>query len=444
MNVSVANLLQGNGPMAPARILIVGINYAPEETGNAPYTSALAAHLAATGYHVTALTGIPHYPSWRVPSAYRSCLWRREQHQGVDVRRRWHYVPRRQSAIHRALFEASFALTGLSALALPRPDLVIGIVPSLSDGVLARIAARRFRVPYGLIFQDLMGQAALQSGVSGGRNVARATRALEGWIVRGATLVGIVSDGFREYLEDLGVRHERTRTLPNWSHIPPPTRPRLAVREALGWGADDHVVLHAGNMGVKQGLEHVITAARLALTSFPAARFVFMGNGNQRPMLEALARGLPNVIFLDPQPAERFPDVLAAADVLLVNERRTVVNMALPSKLTSYFVAGRPIVAATPPGSVTAREVERAGAAVVIPPEDPQALVDAVAHLAADRATAERLAAAGPAYAAAYLSCEAGLARVERFVADLLTSGAALASSGAGSGATERPGGLFP
>ncbi|MBD0321819.1 MAG: glycosyltransferase WbuB, partial [Aldersonia sp.] len=47
------------------RVKIVGINYAPETTGIAPYTSGLADGLAARGHRVEVLTGQPHYPQWR-------------------------------------------------------------------------------------------------------------------------------------------------------------------------------------------------------------------------------------------------------------------------------------------------------------------------------------------------------------------------------------------
>ena len=48
------------------RVLIVGINYSPELTGIGPYTAGLAEHLAARGDEVTVITGLPHYPDWRI------------------------------------------------------------------------------------------------------------------------------------------------------------------------------------------------------------------------------------------------------------------------------------------------------------------------------------------------------------------------------------------
>src|SRR3989304_5622606 len=85
------------------RILILGINYSPEETGIAPYTAGLAEHLAGRGYSVCAVTGLPSYPQWRGYDGGWHVLWKREAINGVDVRRGWHYLPRRPPAVRRAL-----------------------------------------------------------------------------------------------------------------------------------------------------------------------------------------------------------------------------------------------------------------------------------------------------------------------------------------------------
>jgi hypothetical protein len=131
------------------------------------------------------------------------------------------------------------------------------------------------------------------------------------------------------------------------------------------------VVLHAENMGYKQGLRNLVETARLAAGQRRNIRFVLMGDGNERKSLEALAAGLDNVEFLDPEPGDVFMDVLAAAHVLLINERPSVVNMSLPSKITSYFAAGRPVVAAVSRDGATATELTRSGGALVVPAGDP-------------------------------------------------------------------------
>ena len=394
-----------------ANILIVGINYRPETTGIAPYTSDLAEYLAASGHRVTVLTGFAHYPAWRVEPGERR-MRAVEACNGVRVLRRRHYVPRAQSAIRRAVYEATFLVHG--ALSRPeRPDVVFGVIPSLSGGLLARFFAARARAPYGLIFQDLMAPAAIQSGIGGGTRVAGATASLERWATAKARTVAIASENFRSYLDDIGVDERRIVELPNWSHLGAPTADRAATRERLGWPPDWSVVLHAGNMGLKQGLDQVVEVARRADTLESPVMFVLMGEGSQRAALEAKARRIKRLRFLPFQPEAEVPNVLDAADIFLVSERTTVIDMSLPSKLTSYFAAGRPIVAAVPPDGATAREVLRSGAGVIVPIGDADALNGVVARLREDPEWAGKLGAAGRRYSEAALDFASARVRID-------------------------------
>ncbi|MBI3745853.1 MAG: WecB/TagA/CpsF family glycosyltransferase [Chloroflexi bacterium] len=401
-----------------AKILIVGINYRPETTGIAPYTTDVAEHLAAAGNDTIVITGFPHYPSWKVePGTYR--LWTTEMLNGVRVLRRRHYVPRSQSAIRRALYEGTFLLNGALA-GTGRPDLVIGVIPSLGGGILARGFAARARAPYALIFQDLMAPAARQSGIEGGTTVAGVTARLEQWAVARATTVGVASENFRPYLQGLGVDDDRIVSLPNWSHEHPPSADRSATRDALGWAPDRTVVLHAGNMGLKQGLGQVVEAARRADELAAPVLFVLMGEGSQRSALEAEGYGIERLQFLPFQPEERVADMLDAADVLLVSERASVIDMSLPSKLTAYFAAGRPIVAAVPTDGATAAEIERSCAGVIVPVGQADGLIEAVVALRDDAWRAAALAEAGRRYATSALDQPTAMLRIDRLVGQAL------------------------
>lgn len=404
-------------------ILIVGTYYRPEATGIAPYTTAMAEHLASLGARVTALTGIPHYPQWRVAPKYARRLRSNERVAGVLVRRLRTYIPTRQSALRRSLYEASFATQSLFVPGLEQPDAVIGVIPTLASGFAAAFHAARSHAPLGLVVQDLSGPAARQSGMPGaGGRVARGTAGAEASLLRRARHIGVVSEGFIDYMTGAGVRPECISCLPNWSRLPPPTLSRAEARRELGWPLDRPVLLHAGNMGLKQGLEHLIEAARHAVSVRPDARFVLMGDGSQRRSLQARAAGLDNLVFAAPRHGRDYPNALAAADVLLVNELASVLDMSLPSKLTSYFASGRPVLAAVAPEGVTATEIRRSGGGVVSPAEDAEALVEALGRMLEDQELRETLGRAGRDYAATHLTADAALARVERFVADLIAS----------------------
>jgi glycosyltransferase involved in cell wall biosynthesis len=406
---------------ARAQVLVIGINYAPEPTGSAPYTAGLA-EMIATFADVDVVAGVPHYPGWQVDAAYRWHLRRSEHRNGVDVRHFRHFVPARQSALGRALWDSSFLINASLSRPKRRPDVVVASTPSLGGAVLGAEFARRYRAPYGVVIQDLVGRAARQSGIAGGAAVAKVVGRVEGWALRRADLVAIVSETFRPQLADYGVDPARIRLLPNWTHIAAPTRDRAATRRELGWSDGVFVALHSGNMGLKQDLGNLIDAAR-ELATRTDIRIVLCGDGNQRAALEQQAAGLANVTFLPPVSDERYSDMLHAADVLLVNERPTVRDMALPSKLTSYFAAGRAVLAAVSADGACAHEIAKtAGAAMIVPPGQPHALATAIEKLSADAGVLASMSAAGAKYAEAHLGRPAAAARAQQLV-DELTRG---------------------
>jgi colanic acid biosynthesis glycosyl transferase WcaI len=360
-------------------VLLVGVNYWPEPTGIAPYTTELAEYLAGRGARVQALTGMPCYPGWAVHHDYRG-LRIREQRNGVQVLRVAHFVPKRQDAARRAAYELSFLAHAGAARGLGHPNLVVGVTPALAGAAVAARLARRHNASLMLIVQDLVGAAAAQSGIAGGRRVAAAANRLEGWVLRQADQVVVISDGFRAPVLDHGVLPEVIRHVPNWSRIATSTTDRRITRAMAGWRDGETIALHTGNMGLKQDLGNIVEAARLTRHRTDL-RWVLMGDGSQREQLRRQGHGLPNLDFLPLCDEDRYPDVLAAADVLLLNERAGVTEMSLPSKLTSYFASGRPVAGAVMAEGAAARELSRAGAPEPVPPGDPAALVRLVEHL---------------------------------------------------------------
>lgn len=408
--------------VARRRVLLVSTNYAPEHAGIGPYATALAEAWAATKRaEVHVLAGMPHYPSWQLDASYRGQKWwLTERRNGVCVHRRRHTVPSRQTALNRGLYEASILAHGV--LAPPRtgrPDIVVAQVPSLAGGVLGARLARRFGVPFVPIVQDLMGAAAAQSGMSGGDKAAVVASTVERFMLRRARLVGVVHTSFVDPVAAFGVDPSAIRVVPNWSRVAAPRRPRAETRLRLGWPDSQPVLLHSGNMGLKQRLEVLLDLARLA----PDVRVVLMGDGNQRGRLREHAAGLPNVEFRPPADESEFPEVMAAADALVLTQRATVADMSVPSKLTAYFASGRPVLASVAGGSGGAQEVTRAGAGVVVEPEDPAALLAELRRLLADPATVNELGGSGVRYVQQYLGPEAGIGRITALLDEAMTDG---------------------
>lgn len=404
------------------RITILGINYRPEPTGNAPYTASLAEGLVAAGHKVRVITGYPHYPEWELKAGYTGWI-RRETINGVEVVRLRHYIPRKPGQLNRLWMEITFGLR-LAFARWSKPDAVLVISPALFSSALAilRTRLRPNRPAVGIWVQDIYSRGVVE--VNGKSRAGSALAAAESYILKSADGVVAIHERFRQYfVNSLGVSSNDVRVIRNWTHLPPsPASGSVDVRSRFGWSPEDVVVLHAGNMGQKQGLENVLEAARLADQSQSRVRFVLMGDGNQRRRLEELANGIKSIEFMPPLPGDDFMDALAAADILLVNELPGVKDMAVPSKLTSYFNAGVPVIAATDAGSVTASEIAASRGGVRVDAGDPQALLTAAETLGRDKVTAETLGTSGLKFRNETLSETAAIGHYDDFIKSLAMS----------------------
>jgi len=406
---------------APA-VTVVGLNYPPEPTGISPYTGAMARGLAERGFHVRAITAHPHYPEWRVSAGYGQ--WsRNELLSGVHVHRVRHYVPRPPTGIRRLLSEVTFGLRAAFAQ-WGKPDAIVFISPAMFSSCIAMVRARVLhrRTPTVVWVQDLYSLGLSETGQGSGI-VTSITKRAEGWLLRRADKVVVIHDRFaRRVIEDFHLQPERVEVIRNWTHLPPsPDIDREQARRERGWG-DETVVLHAGNMGVKQGLDNVIAAAQLADHRRSNVRFVLLGSGSERDRLRAAAAGLERIEFVDSLPDDKFVATLTAADILLVNELPGVAEMAVPSKLTSYFAAGRPVLAATDPTGITAEEVQLADAGIVVPAGDPLALLDGIERIAAAPLQAETHGKNGKRYRETVLAETHALDRFDSLLTKLATA----------------------
>ncbi len=194
-----------------------------------------------------------------------------------------------------------------------------------------------------------------------------------------------------------GVPPGKIEVIPNFADTglirPLPRRNAFSAAHGLD---DRFVVLFAGNIGLSQGLEHVLEAAR-RLAGHPEILFLIVGAGAAKPGLVDLAArlGLPNVRFLPFQPYQDIPEMYAASDAGLVPLKRGFTGESVPSKVLSILAAARPLIASVDEGSETWRLAREAGCGLCVPPEDPAALTGAVLDLAGDRKRGLRMGAAG-------------------------------------------------
>ena len=370
----------------PPRILIEGLNYAPDEIGIAKYTTELSEWLILRGYEVTVISAPPYYPSWKIPNSYRRPFYNREVLNGVNIIRSPIYVPRDPSGLKRLLHLMTFALTSFPALIWHaftfKPDVVISIAPALFAAPGARLAAALCNAQSWLHIQDFEVDAAFELGILKGDFLQKIALFFETALLNTFKLVSTIAPPMISLLEDKGVPFEQLYLFRNWVDTdtirPMPVSAQNEYRLQLGLGDEQILLLYSGNIARKQGLDVVVDAARM-LADEPRFQFLVCGQGPGKTDAEIRADGLSNISFLPLQPMDKLCILLNAADIHLLPQRKNVSDLLLPSKLTGMLASGRPIIATALPGSGLENELDTCG--ICTEPGNVLAFVEAIREL---------------------------------------------------------------
>ena len=404
------------------RFLLVTTNYWPEPAGIAIYTTDLAELLIAEGHQVTVLTSLPHYPWWKIPSEFSHLSEGESSHNGVSVIRVNHLVPPKMNALLRMRFEISLwsNLLRVSKKLLGNDfDSVVACIPTVAAGIVGREIARQCGIPFGLIVQDLSGAGAKQSGLRGGAVISKVAHFVEGKALHGAAGLVVVSPAMRDVVVGLGVPQSRITQITNYSAKEISSNDKNTARTKFDWESDHFVVIHTGNMGAKQDLVNVVRAAE-ALHPESRIKIYLVGHGNQESNLRELCEGKRNIAVLPAVSDEDYSSLLSAADLLLVNERSTQMEMSLPSKLTSYLYSERPVLAAVPRCGATWKFLS--GIAELVEAGKPSLLARAIEDLSQDPKKRKLLASKGLEFARKNLDAEMGRRKYLKWVNSLIES----------------------
>lgn len=363
------------------RILLYGINYAPELTGIGKYSGEMSAWLAQNGHQVEVITAVPYYPEWQVHDQYRKKGWSTEWLDGVRVHRCPLYVPQHVTALKRIIHEFSFVASSLpywlKALFGKRPDVVICVVPAFHLGFLALLYARLRRLPMVYHIQDLQVDAAKDLGMLTNQTFLKLLFSAEQFILNHSTTVSTISEGMLRKIWRKGIDPQKCLLFPNWvdeSQIRPLSQ-AASLRSAFGLADTDQVILYSGSLGEKQGLDLIIEAAR-RLQHRPNLVFLIVGSGGAEGRLKDLVRDyqLTNVRFFPLQPYEKLSVMLAAADLHLVVQKKSASDLVMPSKLTSILAAGGCALVTALPDTSLHDVVVQHQLGIVVEPESVEAM----------------------------------------------------------------------
>jgi colanic acid biosynthesis glycosyl transferase WcaI len=407
------------------RILIHGLNYAPELTGIGKYSGEMGAWLIARGHEVRVVTAPPYYPAWKIDPPYSATAYRAED--GANKSRVYRcpiYVPAVPSGIKRIAYLFSFALSSLPILlklTAWEPDVILTVEPTFFGAPMTLLAGAMSNAPCWLHIQDFEVDAAFDlEMLPAGGFLQRFALSLEGFFTRRFSRVSSISGNMVDRLLDKGVPKERALLFPNWVDIDAISPLSTVSRYRTELGLEGKfVLLYSGNLGNKQGLE-ILDPLCESFRDDPRVHFLVCGNGSLRTHLEDLARTHSNLTLLPLQPSEQLSELLSTADLHLLPQRPGAADLVMPSKLTGMLASGRPVMTTAEPGTQVARVVggdPKLGTdptGVVVGEGDVQAFHEAIVELMGDPELCQSLGAAARRYAVRYLGKEAILQQFEQ------------------------------
>ncbi len=370
------------------RILVYSYNYYPEPIGIAPLMTELAEGLVAKGHQVRVVTAMPNYPERKIYPGYEGKLYKSEHRNGVEIERCFVAVRPKPGLLCRALLEGSFSvLSVIKAISGWRPDVILSTSPSLTACLPVAIAKAFHRCPSVLSLQDILPEAAIQTGLLTNPLAIKVFEKLEKFAYANATKISVISPSFSANLLKKAVPDRKIECISNWvdtDFITPMRKEDNNFRRAYGLGGK-FVVLYSGNIARTQGVRTIIRAAA-QMQANPDVEFVIVGEKSQLKELDQLRieLGVHNLLLLPFVGRQDLPEMLAAADVSLVMQKQNVVGFNMPSKIQVIMASGRPIIASVPAYSAAAEAVTQSQSGLVTQSECPTALADAVQSLYED------------------------------------------------------------
>ncbi|HBV86862.1 MAG TPA: glycosyltransferase WbuB [Desulfosporosinus sp.] len=366
------------------RILML-TQYFPPESGAAQVRlKEVAKGLQRSGHQVTVVTAFPNHPSGVIPPNYRGHWRMKDEVDGIPVWRTWIYPVQRGRFWKRLLNYFSFVFSSFWGLSkVGKQDILFFESPPLFLGITALIYGWLTRTRIIMNISDLWPESAVALGLVNSRWMIKAAEGLEKLLYRKAWKISTQTEGIRDSLLQRGVPKEKVTFLPNGVNLElfAPRERDAEMARTLGIKEDDFVLIYAGTMGYAQGLESVIQTAVL-LKDKPNVRFLFVGDGTEKPMLEALVqeKGLANVIFVDFQPVQEMPRYFSLSSASIVPlKKNKLFEGARPSKMFPALGSAVPVIYS---GEGEAAElVLSSGGGVVVAPENSQELAQAILEL---------------------------------------------------------------
>jgi glycosyltransferase involved in cell wall biosynthesis len=377
--------------------LLILTQYFPPEIG-APQNRLfeLAVRLQKLGVDITVLTAMPNYPQMEIYEGYKGKDYLYEEIEGLKVHRSSIFVSKNKSIINRLRNYFSFVISSarIGNKKLGNFDFILCESPPLFLGYSAMRLSRKKNAKLIFNVSDLWPESAEKLGVVNNTSLLKMAYNLEEKLYKKSVLVTGQTQGI---CRNINERFPSVKTywLPNGvdvSYYDPVSVDAGHWREKNNFLVGDFIFLYAGIIGIAQGLEVILHAAK-NFKNDANIKFILMGSGPEKEKLMALKQdmNLSNVYFFDPVTKKEMPAVLKSINAAIIPLRKLDLFLgAIPSKIFENLAMEVPILLGVD-GEARELFIERGKCGVFFEPEDHTSLTTAITQISLNKEMAAQL-----------------------------------------------------
>lgn len=325
------------------KIVIIGINYYPEDSAIGLYTTQKAEYLVSKGFDVTVITGFPYYPQWEIREDYKSKPYLlQETLNGVNILRSKQYVPSNPTFSKRIIHLISFTFGNfINLFKIKKPDIVISIIPFTTSALLGWFLKKRYKSKLWVHIQDFEFDAAIDSGLLNGNKklIISALQWIEKKVLSKADIVSTISYGMINKLKEKKVLNSYYLT--NWVDVS--LYDVILKQNHKYLKSDKFKILYSGNIGAKQDWVFFFDFIE-SVKDISCIEVIVVGEGAEK---EKVVNKLQNYNFVKHYnlvPYEDLPSLLLSADLHVLFQKSDVIDTVMPSKLLGMMASGQPSI----------------------------------------------------------------------------------------------------
>lgn len=352
------------------KIALVADTYPPLRSSGAVQMRDLSMEFARQGHEVTVIVASPQQ--------IERCQI--EFSQGVQILRLKTPCIKNIGYIRRSLAELLmpfFMMRNYSGSCLSSVtwDAIAWYSPSIFFGPFVQKLSAKSKCPSYLIIRDIFPEWAVDMGLMRKGIPYLFFKAVAHYQYSVANVIGVQTAGNLPYFDRwAGEGKRKLQVLENWLSDEAPGNCTISIQNTILSGRK--IFVYAGNMGVAQGMSHVIDFVD-SMQKHTDVGFVFVGRGSESEMLrnEANKRALCNILFFDEIDPIEIPGLYAQCHVGIVSLDFRHKTHNIPGKFISYMQSGLPVFAMINPGNDLERLIDLSAVGVVATKRDMADLV---------------------------------------------------------------------